>query len=140
MAYNITSAEDKLQYYEQQYSIISDLLQKIDPCAITIEGGVAQCIAVREGDADVDMGTLCCTGCLHLGDDGCKVKALGCRMWLCNAAIKNLMEKYHSLPIEVVALIKEIQETYRTCEFYKIPFRSRHSMRENMAEILNNGQ
>ncbi|GHU95277.1 hypothetical protein FACS1894156_4650 [Bacteroidia bacterium] len=140
MIYDITSAEEKLQYYEQQYRIISDLLQKIEPCAVTIEGGVVQCIGVREGDVDADMGTLCCTGCLHLGNDGCKVKALACRMWLCNAAIKNLMEKYQSLPAQVVALLKEIQETHRTCGFYKIPLRSRHSMRENMAEILDNEQ
>jgi hypothetical protein len=133
----ITSAETKLQYYEQQYGIISDLLQKIDPCAVTIEGGVAQCTGIRESDADADPATLCCTKCLHLGDAGCKVKALGCRMWLCNAAIKNLIDKYRSLPAEVISLIKEIQETHRTCEFYGIPCRARHSMRENMAGILN---
>ncbi|RLC16447.1 MAG: hypothetical protein DRI24_08380 [Deltaproteobacteria bacterium] len=28
----------------------------------------------------------CCGGCRHLGDNGCKVKALYCKLWLCSRA------------------------------------------------------
>ena len=129
--------EAKMRYYERQYEVIANLLQKIDPCQIRIESGIAQCEGRRQGDADADEGTLCCTACPHLSAQGCRAKALGCKMWLCNAAIKNLLAKYATLPHETALLIKEIQETHRTCEFFGIPCRSRHSMKENLAGILN---
>ncbi|MDR3328754.1 MAG: hypothetical protein LBS63_01420 [Prevotellaceae bacterium] len=132
----IAPAERKKQYYAQQYRSISALLRTIDPCEVRTVGGVPQCTGNRAGDADADVGTLCCTGCHHLSAKGCRVKSLGCKMWLCTAAFKNLLDKYPQLPTEVPQLLKEIQETNRTCQFYDIPFRSRHSMEENLAGTL----
>jgi len=44
-------------------------IEKYDPCHI------------REGRCRRDE--FCCDGCRHLGQAGCTVKALACRVWLC---------------------------------------------------------
>jgi hypothetical protein len=133
----LKSPDNKIKYYEAQYDAISDLLREINPCDIRIVDGIPQCTGIRTGDADADEGTLCCTGCNHLNSNGCMVKALGCKMWLCTAAINHILGKYTTMPDKVLALIKKIQETHRVCEFFGISCRARHSMRENMDGILN---
>jgi hypothetical protein len=133
----IKTAADKMDYYQRQYESVCALLRNVDPCEIRMVGASPQCVGIRCGDADADPHTLCCTACAHLGNEGCKVKALGCKMWLCGAAIENMLAKAAAMPREVGALLKEIQETHRTCEFYGIPCRSRHSMRENLDGIIN---
>lgn len=128
---------EKKAYYKQQYALISSMLKLVNPCEVSVTDGVVSCIGLREGDRDADPQTLCCTECRHLADKGCTVESLGCRMWLCNAAIGNLFRKYAEKPDMTVKLIKEIQETNRTCAFFDISFRSRHSMEENLAAIVN---
>ena len=60
--------------YDILYFIGSLLIEHYNPCKITkTPGGKATCA----------MNGPCCGRCEHLGDNGCTVKALGCKIALC---------------------------------------------------------
>lgn len=58
--------------YSEYYEAAQRILSTHNPCA------------VKDGKC-VD-GAFCCSGCKHLGPQGCTVSALSCKVWLCYTA------------------------------------------------------
>lgn len=59
----------------------------------------------------------CCNGCQHLGKNGCKVKSLQCKVWLC----WSLAKKYPELQEGLQAIAQEAWDL-------GLPFDIRNSM------------
>lgn len=66
------------EHYDDLYERGSNLLKMHNPCNIRQEGEKWVCNNTRGGLE------WCCGGCKHLGPNGCTVKALSCKLWLCN--------------------------------------------------------
>mgnify|MGYP001603275362 CR=1 FL=1 len=64
---------DKGKVYDELCEDAKDLFKHYDPCKIKMDptSGITTCSA----------GEPCCGDCGHLGQDGCTVEALECRMW-----------------------------------------------------------
>ena len=80
----MTEAE-RSQIYDSLYDEASEILARDNPCQIGCDGcNNRHTPGYGPGNiySDPSKG-LCCTGCKHLGPEGCTVKALSCRVWLC---------------------------------------------------------
>ena len=65
-----------IKEYKRLYAAGQAVLDTYQPCR-TKEGGPCH------------TKTFCCSGCRHLGKNGCRVKALWCKLWLCSNACHN---------------------------------------------------
>ena len=84
--------------YSKLYRIADHILKENNPCGFEVRAdGVTTCVRTRK-DPSYDQhrpGTLCCSGCKHLGPYGCTVESLGCKLAGCgevavfNAPIHN---------------------------------------------------
>ena len=72
----------KLELYDSLYESATELHNSYNLCNIRTDGG--------------NSGTLvtchycpyfCCEGCRHMGPQGCRVKSLSCKLWLCEKAL-----------------------------------------------------
>lgn len=99
--------ESLSEKYDELYDKASELLKKFNPCKI--ENGT--CFQYREAlkkyeerslrnpqyfpPEDIKAATkhynFCCGGCKHLGPNGCMVKALYCRTWLCSSLRSDML-------------------------------------------------
>lgn len=70
---------DREQLYDRLYAIAERILAKHQPCARC----KSPC-AYFSNKSPVRSG--CCTNCPFLGADGCTIKSLACKLWLCDAA------------------------------------------------------
>lgn len=78
--------------YDRLYDKADAVLKEHNPCQIRRdEDGIVRCADVRRKmqlkgyDYMKHQQTqLCCTACPHLGPNGCTVKALSCKLWLCS--------------------------------------------------------
>jgi len=82
---NITQ---KMELYDILYDIADGLFREYNPCKI--ENG--KCVRGRDGG--------CCEGCEYLKENGCSVKALFCKLWLCEP----MLNKYPQLRKKLVYL------------------------------------
>jgi hypothetical protein len=107
--------------YDEVYSKMQDLLTKTNPCRIKKDdqGKVSCC-----GE---DNPCLCCSGCKHLSPDGCAVKSLACKLWLCGEAMRNALRD-PAFVAEYSKLLDEAKE---------IPHYYRASKEENFLEKVN---
>lgn len=85
--------------YDELYADYSALIKKYNPCKIEN----SKCL----------RGTTCCVWCKHLGNNGCKVKALTCKGWFCGKALENKefekeLEKLHTKKIKMFGSINNI--------------------------------
>ena len=64
--------------HDYVYDKANVLFNEHNPCAVR-DG---MCISGRNGGND-----FCCYGCKHLDENGCTVKALSCKLWLCSYCI-----------------------------------------------------
>jgi hypothetical protein len=69
------NAEAKGQLYEVLIAIGQQALDYYNPC----DWRNGKCRRMRSSEDDEG----CCGGCQHLGDEGCTVESLGCKLWLC---------------------------------------------------------
>lgn len=70
-----------------------------NPCNIREEGGRMVCNA---STPSYDALASCCAGCAHLTTQGCSVKALQCKLWLCREMRREqrnapILTAFHSL-------------------------------------------
>lgn len=72
----IKSKRSLIRTYKRLYAAGQAVLDTYQPCR-TKEGGPCH------------IKTFCCSGCRHLGKNGCRVKALWCKLWLCSNACHN---------------------------------------------------
>lgn len=63
------------ELYDVLYETADSILKKYDPCGF--KNGICK------------AGGNCCEGCKYLSKKGCTVKALSCKIWLCESAKKN---------------------------------------------------
>lgn len=76
------SWEEFSQRYDELYDKAIAFFEEHDICGI--KDGT--CANYRlEGDEN-----FCCAGCSHLGPQGCKEKALYCKLWVCPTVYKTL--------------------------------------------------
>ncbi len=61
--------------YDLLYEIAESAMEMFNPCQIK--------------DGKCRAGEFCCDGCKHLGRNGCRVKALACKVWLCDEAARD---------------------------------------------------
>jgi len=64
------------------------LIKEVNPCKADIKDGYFTCVRCpdpREGNG-------CCGGCKHF-KDGCTVKSLFCKMWLCREALAAMSDE-----------------------------------------------
>lgn len=67
----------KMYLYNILYLVGSIIIKIFNPCKIRLTPSGITC--------ENDYG-LCCNRCRHLSDKGCAVKALSCKLWLCEIA------------------------------------------------------
>ncbi len=82
---NIPEGEDPIKFkakcklaYEQACKVADDYVKKHDFCKIRRVDGKLTCAA------EDDSKDLCCTGCNHIGPDGCTVQSIGCKVCFCH--------------------------------------------------------
>ena len=69
------NAEAKGQLYDVLIALGQQTLDNYNPC----DWRNGKCRRMRSSEDDEG----CCVGCQHLGDEGCTVESLGCKLWLC---------------------------------------------------------
>jgi hypothetical protein len=100
----VTTEEFLSAKYDELYEKASQILKKYNPCQV--ENWV--CERGRQGGEN-----FCCRCCEHLSKKGCTVKALYCRVWLCNYALQNLRRQN-----KIEDFGKEINEVYSEADKY----------------------
>lgn len=73
------STEWKKKKYIQACNLLDYVNQKANFCNIRKTDCGIGCNSIMKYKTD----QLCCDGCLHLGESGCKVKSLGCKLYFC---------------------------------------------------------
>ena len=82
---------------------------------------------------DSRFGHACCSGCKHLGTEGCTVKSLNCKLWLCSVARKATPEA--SLALN--DLYNRARAAGLPTDFYGVNFRT--SLEEDAASYFAKG-
>jgi hypothetical protein len=113
-------------HYIRLYKAADEILKQPDnPCQIQqSEDGAVSCVKSREGW--VQHNTLCCSGCRHLGPEGCTAMSLSCKLGWCytsGTSIKGMDLKDHPTFEAIYYLRKE-------AELLGVPLRFRHSYKE----------
>ena len=86
--------------YDRVYNIADRLFKKYNPCNIHTEGDKVIC-----NGGDKPSNTLCCYECspdcglrsIHYWDNGCTIKCLGCKLFLCPPVIRKYPLFYERL-------------------------------------------
>lgn len=86
----------KQEIYLDIYNRASQVLDRDNPCKIAEDG--KSCAGSFS-----HLSGFCCEGCKHLGPQGCTVKCLGCRLWMCSG----LRDKYPEVAKELDNLAEE---------------------------------
>ena len=98
---NLNNTEFKILLQNKLCDVVDILLAYYNPCGIKV-GGICNSVTGK---------VFCCHntnyesvtgGCVFLSDKGCKVKSLGCKVWLCN-------EIFDSIPRELKLTLKAIE-------------------------------
>jgi hypothetical protein len=109
---------EREKHYEELYAKAHEVLQRIDPCEITIVDGKPTCTSTRASYAHGSQ--LCCTNCSHLAVDGCTIEALSCKLWLCmyvKTTTKGQLALKELAAIEKQAYEEGIPKPYRDSPF-----------------------
>lgn len=91
--------EQQKEVYDALYYLADLMLEKHNPCNIikkedkTIDP-IFSVTCIRDRRHIGNYSSTCCSSCHHLGAKGCTVKALGCKLFLCNFLIS---EKRYSV-------------------------------------------
>ena len=64
--------------YDRIYELANRMLRRYNPCKIDHSG-----ICMRTRARKEHHSNCCCEGCKYLSSNGCKVKALPCKLWTC---------------------------------------------------------
>ena len=74
--------------YDRIYDIADRLLKKHNPCKIYTEDKYIFCKYHETGIPLRNKCYLCCSSCEYCSKEGCTVKCLGCKLFLCGLATK----------------------------------------------------
>lgn len=103
-----------------KYAYLSNLHS--NPCQVIHTGKGVSCKGMRTGEAAKWMTnekSLCCVGCKNLGRNGCKVKALSCKLWYCNQSLLIRSDRY-----KVIKIYDRTRSSFRL-----FPYRNNHHRR-----------
>lgn len=100
--------------YDKLYDELDAFLKKHNPCKIRLEKNRVTCVHTRKnGGTWPGTEKLCCEHCTKYWDNGCTVKALGCKVYLCNKAERNLTDEaitdWHNLRERVFRLANNLR-------------------------------
>jgi hypothetical protein len=109
--------ESKEELYDILFNIGQQILNHYDPC----EWWDGNCRRMRSSEPDAEV---CCKGCAHLGETGCTVKSLACKLWLCGDP--------SSLSKECVTELKIVR---MVADYSGIPYRDRKSKEEDFSSL-----
>ena len=83
--------------YDRIYDIADRLIKKHNPCNIRIETRPHHLFPTKLEEETVCMSyyvnSLCCAGCSHHSKNGCTVKSLGCKLFLCSAITNKILQR-----------------------------------------------
>ncbi len=68
--------EAKEEVYDILFNIGKQIIDHYNPC----QWKNGKCGRMRSSETETEV---CCKGCQHLGENGCTVKSLACKLWLC---------------------------------------------------------
>ena len=111
--------------YDELFDRAVEVVSKHNPCKLHDFMGEKMCAR-----GDVASNGLCCHGCRHLRVNGCKVKSLGCKIWLCthenwDCPRKNIAGPYWQ---DMMPILKE-------AEALRLSF-PRHSKDETLDAVM----
>jgi hypothetical protein len=109
--------EAKMELYEILFNIGQQIIDHHDPC----EWKDGACRRMRSSDPDAEV---CCKGCPHLGETGCTVKSLACKLWLCGDSSNRFKE-----------CMTELKIIRMVADYCGIPYGDRKSKEEDFGRL-----
>ncbi len=79
---------DLKEEYDSIYEEVDSLFKEYNPCQF--EGN--SCFANRLYKYNSSASGGCCNGCQDLGPGGCKIKSLGCKLFICGCIFRSNSE------------------------------------------------
>jgi hypothetical protein len=130
----VLSTAGKKRKYLELYNAMFTAINIRNPCNICKnQYGKIECLGSLSGTLKHTV--LCCQDCKHHSvKKGCKVKSLGCVVFLCADAYRGLIEGYPGFTefnVDFLTLKEGVMQEMRT---YDIPAYPRCSMKENFAK------
>ena len=105
--------EAKEELYDILFNIGQQILDHYNPCDWRNEKCGRMCSSKPEAE-------VCCEGCKHLGKNGCTVKSLACKLWLCEGQ-SNLFKECTS----------ELKVLRMVADYSGVPYGNRQSKEED---------
>ena len=105
--------EAKEELYDILFNIGQQILNHYDPC----DWRDGKCRKMRSSEPDAEV---CCKGCAHLGKNGCTVKSLACKLWLCGDQ-SNLSKE----------CVTELKIVRMVADYSGVPYEDRKSKEED---------
>lgn len=96
----------RMWLYDLLYSVGDSTIKEYKPCGIKLgTEGTVQCL--------INQLHKCCGGCEYLGENGCTIKSLGCKLTLC----LDLKDRYARArkANEMLETTKELAMRYNIC-------------------------
>ena len=90
--------------YDRIYDEADAIIKAHNPCGIQKADGKVSCNRSRRDpgwEHPKQVGQLCCSGCKHLGPEGCTVRSLGCKLGGCAAWGASYLEDTAGWPKDV---------------------------------------
>lgn len=103
--------------YDRLYDEASTIIKRENPCQIERDAaGTVTCVRTRKFPAATYPAGgkgLCCSGCQHLGPDGCTTNSLGCRMGACTDDFE-YRAREAGWPEHVIEAMRALQATAKS--------------------------
>lgn len=112
------------EVYDALYQRGTEILAEYQPCNIRPRTNKGQVEGVLCSNPQYTDGSACCIGCEHLGPQGCTVKALACKLWLC----------FH-LKTTKPELATKLSELRRCADNARIPLLIRATKEETLSHM-----
>lgn len=92
----MSNLSKKMKLYDDLYEKADLINEKYNPCNFKFNQGNSGELVTCHG-----CPYFCCEGCKHNGQNGCRVKSLSCKLWLCYKALlktdQTVLDKINSL-------------------------------------------
>jgi len=105
--------KSKEELYDILYNIGEQILNHYDPCGWR----AGECRRMRSSEPDAEV---CCKECAHLAKNGCTVKSLACKLWLCGDPSNQFKE-----------CVNELKIVRMVADYCGVPYRDRKSKEED---------
>lgn len=117
--------------YDELYEKADKLLKEYNPCKIKC----GSCQANRIDPKYNSTNQLCCGGCPHW-KNGCTVKSLACKLWLCGPVQGKFPYLYNKNSERIRELAHKLEAIRNEAYKVGIPLVFRGSKEENIKELI----